>query len=183
MQALSINPSSQEIQSIEIEMKANTTYSFFNSILIDEITTLQKHLIFTDANALSEKKPAYFLGEQLLLGDALIIGQNGLEESDATIPQKTLEELISYDIPTFYADVLSLLSETDINLYRTFTLSHNGETIALNPEWVLYTFNIADERTKDYFLTELSKNMSADEDTNAYLQKMAGLALQAANNV
>jgi predicted mannosyl-3-phosphoglycerate phosphatase (HAD superfamily) len=180
MQAFSLSPNLQEIKSIDIEMKANTTYSFFNSILIDEITTLQKHLIFTDANALSEKKPAYFLGEQLLLGDTLIIGQNGLEESDVSIPLETLKELINYKVPAFYADVLSLLSTTDVNLYKTFTLSHNGENLALNTEWILYTFNIADNRTKEYFLAELSKVLEGNSNVNEYLQKMAGLALKAA---
>ena len=180
MQAFSLSPNLQEIKSIDIEMKANTTYSFFNSILIDEITTLQKHLIFTDANALSEKKPAYFLGEQLLLGDTLIIGQNGLEESDVSIPLETLKELINYKVPAFYADVLSLLSTTDVNLYKTFTLSNNGENLALNTEWILYTFNIADNRTKEYFLAELSKVLEGNSNVNEYLQKMAVLALKAA---
>ena len=180
MKAFSIIPHTKEIKSIDIEMKANTTYSFFNSILIDEITTLQKHLIFTDANALSEKKPAYFLGEQLLLGDALIIGQNGLEESDVTIPLETLKELINHDVPLFYKNVFTLLADTEVNLYRNFTLAHNDENISLNPEWVLYTFNIADERTKEYFTQELSKVLEAKSNVDEYLQKMAGLALNAA---
>jgi len=180
MQAFSIAPHLKEIKSIDIEMKANTTYSFFHSILIDEITTLQKHLIFTDANALSEKKQAYFLGEQLLLGDALIIGQNGLEESDVTVPLETLTELIEYGVPLFYTKVLSLLADTDINLYRTFTLSHNNENIPLSVEWVLYTFNIADARTQEYFIVELEKVLKSKSNVSAYLEKMAGLALNAA---
>ncbi len=182
MQAFAISPATQEIQTLDIEMKANTTYSFFHSILIDEITTLQKHLIFTDANALSEKKQAYFLGEQLLLGDALIIGQNGLEESDVSIPQETLKELINYEVPPFYSEVLALLSSTDINLYRNFTLSHNNEKIALNPEWVLYTFNIADVRTQEYFITQLKKAIDEQSDIANHLQHMAQLALNAARN-
>jgi len=179
MQAFSISPTKAEVKAVDLEMKANTTYSFFNSILIDEITTLQKHLIFTDANALSEKKQAYFLGEQLLLGDALIIGQNGLEESDVSIPKESLQELINYEIPSFYKDVLSLLSGSEINLYRTFTCTHNDEKLALNAEWVLYTFNIADEGTKEYFIKELTKTLQTNADVSAYLQKMAQLALNA----
>ncbi len=182
MQVFSISPDIKALKSIDIEMKANTAYSFFNSILIDEITTLQKHLIFTDANALSEKKQAYFLGEQLLLGDALIIGQNGLEESDATIPQETLEALINYDVPPFYTEVFALLSSTDINLYRNFTLTHDNEKIALNPEWVLYTFNIADTKTQEYFLTQLKKAITEQSDIASHLQHMAQLALNAARN-
>jgi len=180
MQALSINPSQQEVKEIEIEMKANTTYSFFNSILIDEIETLQNHLIFTDANALSEKKDAYFLGEQLLLGEALIIGKNGLEETDVSIPLDTLKELANYDVPQFYKDVLSLLSSSDINIYRSFMLMHNDEKIALNSEWVLYTFNIADDRTKEYFISELKKVLETNANVDEYMQKMAGLAMKVA---
>ena len=181
MKAFSIHPISKEVKSIDIEMKANTTYSFFNSILIDEITTLQKHLIFTDSNALSEKKSAYFLGEQLLIGEALVIGQNGLEESDATIPLQTLQKLINYDVPLFYKDVLSLLSLTDLNLYRNFTLPHNGENIALNIEWVLYTFNIADDKTKVYFIDKLTEAIEQKEDLFVFMQKMAQLALNSSS--
>ena len=180
MQAISLNPHEKEIKIIDIEMKANSVYSFFNSILIDEIETLQQHLIYTDANALSENKRAYFLGEQLLLGDTLIIGKNGLEESDTTIPLQDLENIINYHVEKFYVDALSLLAQTDINLYRTFNVTQGNESIALSCEWVLYTFNIADERTKDYFLTELKKVLDTDSSVEAYIQKMAQLAINAA---
>ena len=178
MKAFSINSSSKEIQELDIEMKANTTYTFFSSILIDETLTLQNHIIYTDANALSEHKPAFFMGEQLLLGKALIIGKNGLEESDVTIPQDTLEEIINYDIPEFYKNSLKLLAKSDINLYRNFTVLQGNEKLALNTEWVLYTFNIADERTKEYFLNELQKTLQANESVEAYIQKMATLAIK-----
>lgn len=179
MLALSINNSTQEIEELEIEMKANTVYTFFNSILIDEIQTLANHLIFTDANALSESKPACFLGEQLILGDALIIGQNGLEEVDAYIPKAELQELINYDIPKFYQDTLALLSKSDVNLYRTFEVIQSSEKLSLNLEWVLYTFNIADDRTKEYFLTELQKVLDTKESVEKYIKKMAQLAINA----
>ncbi len=179
MLALSINSSTKELEEIDIEMKANTVYSFFNSILIDEIQTLSNHLIFTDANALSESKSAFFLGEQLILGDALIIGQNGLEEVDATIPQDTLKELINYDIPKFYQDTLALLSKSDVNLYRNFEVTKGAEKLSLNLEWVLYTFNIADDRTKEYFLNELQKVLDTKESVEEYIKKMAQLAINA----
>ena len=180
MQAISLNPHKKEIKTIEIEIKANTIYSFFNSILIDEIQTLQHHLIYTDANALSEKKQAYFLGEQLLIGDALIIGKNGLEEKDTTIPMQDLENIINYNVEKFYLDALALLAQSDINLYRPFNVKQGTEPLALSCEWVLYTFNIADERTKDYFLTELQKVLDTGSDVEAYIQKMAQLAMNAA---
>ena len=180
MNAIAIKPHTKDINIIEIEMKANTIFSFFNSILTDEIETLQNHLLYTDANALSQKKPAYFLGEQLLLGDALIIGKNGLEETDVTIPMQDLQQIINYNVPQFYTDVLHLLADTDINIYRTFQVIQGNEKLALNLEWVLYTFNIADERTKEYFINELTKSLQAQEDTEAYIKKMAQLAINAA---
>jgi hypothetical protein len=180
LKALTINPGTKEIEEIEIEMKANTVYSFFNSILIDELPTLNQHIIYSDANALSLKKEPFFLGEQLILGKALIVGQRGMEEVDASIPAEELASLIDYEVNDFYRDSLALLSQSDINLYRTFDLQKGTETIPLNIEWVLYTFNMADERTKEYFLNELEKALDAKEDITEHLKKMAQLALNAA---
>lgn len=180
MKALSINPATKEIEEIDIEMKANTVYSFFNSILIDELSSLNQHTIYCDANALSQQKEPYFLGEQLILGEALIVGLMGMEECDTNIPQETLGELISYDVNDFYKKVLAQLAQTDVNLYRTFEVKQGNEILHLNTEWVLYTFNMADERTKEYFIDELQKTLDAKEEVFAYLKKMAQLAINAA---
>ena len=180
MQALTIDAQTQEVKEIELEMAANTLYTFFSSILIDELGSIKEHVIYTDANALSEKKDAYFLGEQLLIGDALIFGREGLNDVDVKITQKELASLVKKEVNDFYKEVLSLLSATDINLYRAFEVEKNGEKIGLNTEWVLYTFNIADERTKEYFINELKKVIEADGDVGAYMQKMAQLAMNVA---
>ncbi|MEN4054055.1 MULTISPECIES: hypothetical protein [Sulfurimonas] len=180
MKALALNPQTQEISEIDIEMKANTVYTFFSSILIDELESINEHVIYTDANALSQKKRAYFIGEQLVLGDALILGRFDFDDMEVKIPKEELSTLISYEVNDFYQKVLELLSSTDINLYRTFEVEKNGEKIALNAEWVLYTFNIADERTKEYFINELQKVLNAGESVEAYVQKMAQLAMNAA---
>jgi hypothetical protein len=179
MKALSINSLTQEVNEIDITMQANTVYSFFGSILIDELPTLQKHTIYSDANALSEKKLAYFLGEQLLIGDALIIGKEALSEVDASIKKEELASLIKTSLNDFYKQTLALLSNTDINLYKTFLANTIDEEIALNTEWVLYTFNIADDKTKEYFLRELEKALKAKENPQDFMQKMAQLALKA----
>ena len=180
MKALSINPLTQEIEDLDIEMKANTLYTFFSSILIDELESMNEHVIYADANALSEKKPAYFLGEQLIIGDALILGRFDFDDIDAKITKEELASLLTYEVNDFYTTVLELLASTDINLYRTFEVEKNGEKIALNTEWVLYTFNIADERTKEYFINELQKVLDAGESVKAYMQKMAQLAMNVA---
>lgn len=180
MKALSIDGTTQEIKELDIVMAANTVYTFFSSILIDELSSLKEHVIYTDANALSEKKAPYFIGEQLILGDALILGREGFDESDVKITKEELSSLISLHVNDFYKEVLSLLVDTDVNLYRTFSVEKNGEKIALNTEWVLYTFNIADERTKEYFINELKKTLENKKDAAAYMQKMAQLAMNVA---
>jgi len=177
MKVISINPQTNEIQTKDMQLQANSIYSFFSSILVDELVTLNKHRIYTDANALSQNKKAYMLGSQLLVGDALIIGQNGLEECDVSIQEDEVKELLNYDLPQFYVDVLKILADTDINLYKSFEVQKNGENIMLNTEWVLYTFNIADDKTKDYFITELKKSV----DVESYIQKMAQLAMNVAS--
>lgn len=182
MNAITIDPQTQKVELIEIEMKANSVYSFFNSILIDELPSLNQHTIYTDANALSQNQKAFFLGEQLILGKALIVGLNGMEEVDALITLDEVKELLEFEVNPFYSDVLLLLaSDEDLNLYRSFDVTHGEEIIPLNIEWVLYTFNMADERTQNYFITELMKAMDANENTVLFMQKMATLALNAAS--
>ncbi len=180
MQALNINHTTQEVQELDITMAANTVYTFFSSILIDELSSLKEHIIYTDANALSEKKTPFFLGEQLILGDALILGREDFDDVDVRITKEEINSLINSNVNEFYKEVLDLLADTDVNIYRTFTVEKNGEKIPLNTEWVLYTFNIADERTKEYFINELKKTLESKEDVAGYLQKMAQLAMNVA---
>ncbi len=180
MKALAIDAQTQEVKEIELEMAANTLYTFFSSILIDELESIKEHVIYADANALSEKKNAYFLGEQLIIGDALVFGREDFNDVDAKITQEELDSLVKRDVNDFYKEVLALLATTDINLYRAFEVQKNGEKIMLNTEWVLYTFNIADERTKEYFINELKKVLEADGDVAVYMQKMAQLAMNVA---
>ena len=180
MRVLNINPISKEIKELDLKIEANTFYTYFSSILIDELPTLNNHTIYTDANALSEKKIPYFIGEQIVLGEALILGRNGFEEVDATISVDDLKTIVSYDVSEFYKDVLELLSKTDVNLYRTFKVEHNSQNIDLNISWVLYFFNIADEKTKEYFITNLSQTIDEKKGVVEFMQKMAKAALRAA---
>jgi len=179
VKVLSLNASTKAVEELELEMQANTIYTFFSSILIDELQSLNQHLIYTDANALSEGKSAYFLGEQLLVGNALIVGRKGFTDIDVKIQKEELSSLVDDNLNAFYTQALSLLKATDINLYRTFLAKKGDEEIPLNTEWVLYTFNIADSKTQEYFLSELEKALSLEENAEAYMQKMAGLALNA----
>ncbi|MEA1893088.1 MAG: hypothetical protein U9N33_10330 [Campylobacterota bacterium] len=179
MKAYSITQESRELKAIDINMHSDTVYSFFNSILTDELLILDKHVIYSDANAISEGKKPFFIAEQLIVGDALILGRDTLEDVDATIPHDELESLISYDITPFYIDTLKVLKNSDINIYKVFEVTREEEDIQLNTEWVLDVFNIADDKTKEYFLVELQKAVDAKKDIFEYMQKMAILALNA----
>jgi len=179
MKAYAIDSNTQKTKSINIEMQAEAIHSFFDSIETDELSTLTGHTIYTDANAIKKSKKAYFIGEQFVVGDALIVGKNGAYSTDANISKKELDRLINHDVTSFYIDVLELLKDTDINLYRVFEVTKEKEDIQLNTEWVLYVFNLADEQTKDYFLEELKKANDAKKDITIHMQNMAILALNA----
>jgi hypothetical protein len=155
MKAYSIDSTTQEVKELDIEMQANTVYSFFNSILTDELATLDKHTIHSDADAISKNMEPFFIGEQLIVGNALIVGKEGLFDTDASIPKDDLESLVNYEV------------------------TQEQEDIKLNTEWVLYVFNMADDRTKEYFLEELTKAIEAKKDITIHMQNMAILALNA----
>ena len=180
MKAYSINPQTKEVKQIDIEMQANTIYSFFNSILIDDINTLENHTIHTDANALSNNEVPYYVGDQLVVGNALIVGKEGMAELDPSIALNELNNIVNYEVSDFHKNTLKLLGTSDINLYKLFEIKKaDGEVIQLNTEWVIYVFSIADSKTQDYFSYALQKAVDEKEDMLEHIQKMAVLALQA----
>lgn len=176
MQAISINPHQKSIDLLSIEMKADTVYTFFSSILIDEITSLNSHTIYTDANALEENKIPYFLGDQLLLGTVLITGNSAEGDTDVHVGIEILEELLSYEVSLFYRDSLKILSQTDINIYHLFSVEKDTQKLEINIEWVLATFNIADEKTKEYFLKEIKLSLESN-NTQKVIEKLGQLAM------
>ncbi len=180
MKLLAIDAKNSTLKEVELTMQANTLYTYFDSILIDELLGLNEHVIYTSANALSEGGRAYFLGEQLLIGDALIAGRFGFEDQDATISKEELSSLMNYEVSDFYSQALALLATTDCNLYRHFEVLRDKERFELNIEWVLYTFNIADDKTRQYFINELQKVIQSDKNVMDYMQKMATLAMNVA---
>jgi hypothetical protein len=179
MKALSINPKTRTIKNIDIQMQANTIYTFFKSILIDELDIIKEHTVYLDADALSKNKTPFFIAEQLVIGDTLILSSNSIQEQDISISKNELETLISYDITKFYKDSLKILSKTNINLYNQFNVTKNNEVISLNIEWVLSTFNIADDKTKEYFIKELTKSINSKDEIENFMKKMAQLAIDA----
>ncbi len=151
MKAYSINPTLKEIRELDIDIQANTVFTFFNSILTDESTMLDKHTVFSDGNAISKNLQPFFIGEQLIVGDALILGKDGFLDTEATISKDDLESLINYEVTSFYVNALELMQESNINLYKVFEVRKDDATIELNSEWVLNVFNMADDKTKEYF--------------------------------
>lgn len=181
MKAYSIDPQTKSIELQEFDGQVNSIYTFFNSILVDSSHILNEHIIYTDGNALSTTHTPFFIGQQLFLGKALIIGQNGLEEVDVKIVQDELEKLVNYEVNKFYKKCLDSLALQDINLYKTFEVDDNGSKLTLNYEWVIYTFNMADVKTQNYFLIELDKVIDEAKSIEEYFQKMAQLAVNAGN--
>ena len=179
MKAYSIDSTKQELKEIDIEMHADTVYSFFDSTLTDELSIFGTHTIHSDAKAISKNMKPFFVSEQLIIGNALIVGKDGLFDTDASISKDELESQITYEVSPFYKKVLKLLQKTDINLYSIFEVTKQEEDIKLNTEWVLHVFNMADERTKEYFLDELKKAIKAKKDITIHMQNMAILALNA----
>ncbi len=179
MKVYSVNPQTKTVQKVEIDIQANTLYTFFNSISIDDLLTLDKHTIHSDADAITKEKKPFFIGEQLIVGEALIFGKDGLIDTEVSIPKSDLESLVNYDISEFYVKSLKILKSTNINLYRVFELSKDGEDIKLNSEWVLHVFNMADSQTKEYFIGELQKAVDTKTEILEHFQKMAFLALNA----
>ena len=177
MKAYAIDSNTKKTKSIKIEMQADEIYSFFDSTKTDELSTLEGHMIHTDSNAIIKSKKAYFIGEQLIVGDAFIVGKDGTYSRDAKISKKELDSLINYNITSFYIKVLELLKDTDINLYKVFEVTKEKENIQLNTEWVLYVFNLADKQTKEHFIQELKKIIDAKKDITIHMQNMAILAL------
>jgi hypothetical protein len=178
MRAVSISAVTQEPQEIDIHLEANTVYTFFNSILVDEIVGIKEHIIYTDVEALSKNKKAYFIGEQLIIGDALILGRDSFEDKEATIALRDIKPLVKHELNSFYTKVLTLLSATEINLYKTFQVQADEQKLQLNTEWVLYTFNLADDKTKDYFTVELQKVVDEKGDAEGFMARMASLAIR-----
>jgi hypothetical protein len=178
VRAVSISADAQELKEVDIHLEANTVYTFFNSILVDELVGINEHIIYTDALALSKNEKAYFIGEQLVVGDALVLGRDSFEDKEASIPLVDLKPLVKNELNSFYAKVLTLLGSTEINLYKTFQVQADEQKLQLNTEWVLYTFNLADDKTKDYFIVELQKVVDEKGDAEEFMARMASLAIR-----
>ena len=73
MRFLHVDPKKKEIKDLELKLEANTFYTFFGSLLIDELPIVTGHTVYTDANALSQRKTPYFINDQLVLGEALVL--------------------------------------------------------------------------------------------------------------
>jgi hypothetical protein len=181
MKIYSINPDAQAIEFQEFDGQVSSIYTFFNSILVDNSHALNEHIIYTDGNAQIDTHIPYFIGEQLFMGKALVIGLNGYEETDTKIGKEELDSLISYDVNMFYKKALNALAKENINLYTIFEVNDGGTPLHVSYEWVIFTFNMADERTQEYFLNALDMTIIEESSVAQTFQKMAQLAVNAGN--
>ena len=176
MQVLIIDPQTRSIQTQDFDGQITDIYTFFNSILVDTSNVLKNHIIYT--NAEHKDTTPFFIGNQLFLGKALVLGLNELSETDVSIEAKELESLLNYEISPLYEKSIEALVRNDLNLYKIFDIqTPQEETLQLNYEWVVYTFNMADQKTQEYFLEQLANNANNAEQLAAYMQKMAALAV------
>ncbi len=174
-----ITPDTKTLTAHEYDGQVNSIYTLFSSILIDSSDSLNHHIIHTDGYATDNNETPFFIGEKLFLGRALVCGINGQEEVSVTITQEELSQLINYEINDFYLHCLSALAQAKISINQNFKISHNNEKIHLNYEWVIFTFNIADLQTQNYFLDKLDNVLAKEDGIKNHFQEMAKLAIQA----
>ncbi len=180
MKSYIVNPDTKELSTHDYDGQVNSIYSLFSSILIDSARELNHHVVHTDGYATDNQETPFFIGEKLFLGRALICGVEGFEEKDVSITEDELLELINYEVNDFYKSCLAALAKDKININKNFELTHKDEKIPLNFEWVIYTFNMADKRTQEYFLNKLDETIQHKQSVSDYFQYMAKRALEAA---
>lgn len=177
MKAFLIDPETRTVTQQHFDGQPNSLYTLFGSLLVDSNAILNDHMVYTSSEALEKGQKGFFLGEKLLFGRALVTGYAGFEEIDATIPPNELEALLLFDLPEFYAKTLALLP-SEFSFDETFELTLGYETESVSPEWVLYIFNMADAKTKTYFLNELENSVTQGKNVLEYLKKMGELAIK-----
>jgi len=166
MKALLIDPDTQSVSVQAYDGQPHSLYTLFGSLLVDSSAPLQSHMVYSGGEAFEKGHPGFFLGDKLLFGRVLVIGYAGFEETDVTIEPETLQQLLRFDIPPFYSSALALLP-SDFAFDEPYALEGMEGGTA---EWVLYAFNLADEATRAYFLTELEKTVAQGESVRAYLE-------------
>ena len=180
MKTYLINPENKNFSEQDFDGQVNTLYTLFDSLLLEHAYGINQHIIYSDSNAYERGERPFFIGEQLFFGKVLVIGLEGFGEVDVKIGLKELKSLCSFKINAFYSSALRLLQESKVSFYAPFE-GLSSEDMLINCEWVLYTFNMADEATQRYFLDALFKAQEENSDLLEQMKTMASLALKAAN--
>jgi hypothetical protein len=179
MKTYIIDPKTKSITPQDFDGQLNSIYTLFNSILIDSSQALNRHIIYSDEYATDNGCVPYFIGDKLFLGKALVCSENVDDGEDVSITAKELEQIINYDVNEFYLECLSYLSKEKISINKIFHIQDKDEKIKLSFEWVIYTFNMADKRTKENFLTNLKKTFQEKKSISEYFENMAQRAFDA----
>ncbi len=177
MKAYLIEPQTQTVSVQDFDGQPHSLYTLFGSLLVDTHEVLKRHNVYSAAEAFEKGEKGFFLGEKLLFGKTLVTGREGFEDIDAAILPEELETLVMYDLPAFYEKVLALLPK-DFSFSERYMLQAGDMQEAVNPEWVFYVFNMADEATKNYFLNHLEETVVRKNDIHAYLKKMGEIAVK-----
>ncbi len=177
MKAYLIDPETQTISVQDFDGQPHSLYTLFGSLLVDTHEVLNQHNVYSATEAFEKGEKGYFLGEKLLFGKTLVTGLEGFEDIDAAITPEELRALVMYDLPAFYEKTLALLPK-DFSFSESYTMQAEGIKEIVNPEWVFYVFNMADEATKNYFLNHLEETVIQKNDVHGYLKKMGEIAIK-----
>lgn len=177
MKAYVIDPETRSVSEQEYDGQSNSLYTLFGSLLVDSHDILHEHRVYNSADAYEKSEPGFFLGEKLLFGKALVTGSDGLEDTNATIRSDVLEQISIFDLPDFYKNVLSLLP-TEFSFDETYEIEQGDFDEPVSAEWVLYVYNMADQKTQIYFITELENAIAKGETVHGYLKKMGEMAIK-----
>ena len=179
MKAFLIDPATEEITEQFFDGQPNSLYTLFGTLLVDSNDILNGHTVYGASEAFERAEKGFFLGEKLLFGKVLVVGTAGIEDVDATMSLNELRTLALFNLPDFYEKTLRFLPP-DFAFDTRYDLALGGIHESVTPEWVFYVFNMADNATKYYFLTNLEAAQIRGEDLHNYFKQMGALALKAA---
>jgi len=174
MKAFLIDPQDRTITLQNFDGHPNSLYTLFGSLLVDAADALNDHSLYSSTEAFERAERGFLVGEKLIFGKTLLAGIAGFEDTDATITQDELRALTRFELPAFYTQTIALLPKTFMfGNAVTITEEHS-----LTGEWIIYAYNMADTKTKTYFLNELESTIRTGKDVTAFMKKMGEIALR-----
>lgn len=178
MKAFLIDPENATVTPTDYDGQPHSLYSLFGSLLVDSHDVLNRHSVYASSEGFEKGKRPFFLGEKLLFGMTVVTGKEGFEDVDALISEGELLQITQFGLPQFYEEVFERFP-ANFNFDEPLQLSAGETEETVPPEWVLYAFNMADKKTKQYFMHTLDDTLVKGDDLYVFLKKMGEIALKA----